>query len=414
MRCILTDPLSVRFLSPSPNVATLDDDPFSAGVLSDPYAFHQRMRDAGGVVWLDRYGVFALSRYTEVRAALRDWQRFSSGAGVGLDNLVCSHSRPRSLVLEDDPPEHDAPRSVLSSLLSSRELVRLRASWFVQAEALIDSVLSGTGSVVEFDAVAELARAFPLRVFPDAVGLGKAGRGNLLSYAEHSFNEIGPQNELFAASLAADVDSSVWVNAQTDRAKLDSEGFGTRIWSAADRGDVTPEQARLLVRALLAAGLDTTVNGIGAALLALATNPAQWARLRQQPRLAGVAFEEAIRWESPVQTFMRTTTKDLGIGPVTIPSGSKVMLFFGAANRDPRRWSAPDVYDLGRDPSGHVGFGMGIHQCVGQHVARLEAEAVLTVLATRVKSITLSESPTRHFNNVLRGLDKLPVRVTRA
>ena len=104
----------------------------------------------------------------------------------------------------------------------------------------------------------------------------------------------------------------------------------------------------------------------------------------QDPSLARVAFDEAVRWESPVQTFFRTATTDVRVGDDVVPEGHKILMFLAAANRDPRRWDDPDAFDLSRDPSGHVGFGMGIHQCVGQHVARLEAEALLTALARRV------------------------------
>jgi cytochrome P450 len=99
-----------------------------------------------------------------------------------------------------------------------------------------------------------------------------------------------------------------------------------------------------------------------------------------------------VRWESPVQTFFRTATTDVGVGDVVIPEGRKILMFLAAANRDPRKWVDPDSFDLSRDPSGHVGFGMGIHQCVGQHVARLEAEALLTALPA---STAVHRAPSR-------------------
>jgi len=119
-----------------------------------------------------------------------------------------------------------------------------------------------------------------------------------------------------------------------------------------------------------------------------------------------------VRWESPVQTFFRTATRDVRIGDVLIPEGQKILMFLGSANRDARRWDSPDRYDLSRDPSGHVGFGMGIHQCVGQHVARLEAEAILAALARRVVTIQLAAAPKRHHNNTLRAWESIPVEVT--
>jgi cytochrome P450 len=202
------------------------------------------------------------------------------------------------------------------------------------------------------------------------------------------------------------------VNARCARDDLAPDGFGARIWQAADRGEITHEQAPLVVRSLLTAGVDTTVHGLAAVLYAFATHPEQWARLRRDPRLARVAFDEAVRWESPVQTFFRTATDDVVItDDIVVPAGRKILMFLAAANRDPRRWSDPDAFDLSRDPSGHVGFGMGIHQCVGQHVARLEAEALLTALAERVTTIELAGPTRRHHNNTLRAWGSLPVRL---
>ncbi|MCZ2826541.1 MULTISPECIES: cytochrome P450 [unclassified Modestobacter] len=398
-----------RTASPTAGLPVSDADPFSHEVLEDPLPLHEQLREAGPVTWLSRYDVHALARYEEVHAALVDWQQFQSAAGVGLSNFRTEEPwRPPSLLLEADPPRHDAPRRVLTAVLGPRALRQLRERWAADAEELVDQVLAeGT----EFDAVPALSQAFPLRVFPDAVGLGPDGRENLLPYGDHAFNAFGPPNDLVARGAPRVAELSAWVGEQCRRESLAEGGFGAAIWAAADRGDLTPQQAPLVVRSLLTAGVDTTVHGISAVLYAFATNPAQWARLRADPGLARVAFDEAIRWESPVQTFFRTTTTAVRIGETVVPEGHKVLMFLAAANRDPRRWTAPDAFDLGRDPSGHVGFGMGLHQCVGQHVARLEAESVLTALARRVARIELAGPTRRHHNNTLRAWDSLPMSV---
>jgi cytochrome P450 len=386
-----------------------DADPFAHDVLKHPEPLHRALREAGPVVYLSRYDVHALARYQEVHAALVDWQRFESGAGVGLANFRHEKTwRPPSLLLEADPPRHDAPRRVLREILAPPALRRLHTMWSAAAEEMVDQVLSEGR---EFDAFAALAKPFPLRVFPDAVGLGPDGRENLLPYGNMAFNSFGPRNDLVKADDGRVAELSVWVNAQCARDALAEDGFGARIWAAADRGDLTREQAPLVVRSLLTAGVDTTVHGLAASLYAFATHPEQWQQLRERPELARVAFDEAVRWQSPVQTFFRTATTDVTISGVVIPEGTKILMFLGAANRDPARWSDPDRFDLARDPSGHVGFGMGLHQCVGQHVARLEAEALLTALARRVDRIELTSEPGRHPNNTLRSWASLPVRV---
>jgi cytochrome P450 len=394
----------------STSVPTSDVDPFSHEVLEDPLPMHTELREAGPVVYLSRYDLYAFARYDEVHAALVDWQGFQSAAGVGLSNFRYEEPwRPPSIVLEADPPKHDAPRRVLQKVLGPRALRRLHDGWAADADALVDEVLASGRS---FDAVERLAATFPLRVFPDAVGIPKAGRENLLPYGDHAFNAFGPDNDLVAKGAPRVAELSAWVNDQCRRDVLSPTGFGADIWAASDRGDITPVQAPLAVRSLLTAGVDTTVHGISAVLYAFATNPDQWQRLRRDPALARVAFDEAVRWESPVQTFFRTATTDVRVGDVVIPDGHKILMFLAAANRDPRRWVDPDAFDLSRDPSGHVGFGMGIHQCVGQHVARLEAATLVTALARRVATIELDGPTKRHHNNTLRAWESIPVRVT--
>ncbi|WP_433696620.1 cytochrome P450 [Nocardiopsis sp. CA-288880] len=391
-----------------PAAASLDADPFAPEVLENPLPLQALLREAGPVVRLERYGVHALARHEHVHAALADWQTFQSAAGVGLANFRHEEPwRPPSLLLEADPPLHDAPRAVLTRILGPVALRRLREAWAEDARELVDRVVRRT----EFDAVADLAQAFPLRVFPDAAGLGKEGRHRLLPYGDHAFNAFGPPNALVDKGAPRIAELSAWVDGQCARERLAPGGFGAAIWAAADRGDITGEQAPLVVRSLLTAGVDTTVHALGAVLHAFATHPGQWRRLREDPRLARIAFDEAVRWESPVQTFFRTATRDVEIAGTTVPDGGKVLLFLGAANRDPRRWHEPDAFDLSRDPSAHVGFGMGLHQCVGQHVARLEAESLLTALAERVEHIEPAAAPRRHLNNTLRAWDSMPVRV---
>ncbi|HET6187323.1 MAG TPA: cytochrome P450 [Trebonia sp.] len=395
--------------SPVGPVPGIDADPFGHEILDDPSRFQAALRDAGPVVYLTKYDVYAMGRYEQVHAALTDWQGFQSGAGVGLSNFRYEKPwRPPSLLLEADPPGHDAPRAVLSKIVGQRALHALRQQWHADAVALAEQLLSGPP---EFDAVPALAEAFPLRVFPDAVGIQRQGREHLLPYGEHLFNAFGPPNGLVAAGTETVAEHAAWVSAQCQREALDPGGFGARVWAAADHGDITPAQAPLIVRSLLSAGVDTTVHGLGALLYNLAANPAQWHRLRERPGLARVAFDEAVRLESPVQTFFRTATTDVRVGDHVILDGRKILLFLGAANRDPRRWANPGAYDLSRDPSGHVGFGMGLHQCVGQHVARLEAEALLHALLPRVREIELAAPAVRLRNNTLRAWMSVPVRV---
>ena len=223
------------------------------------------------------------------------------------------------------------------------------------------------------------------------------------------FNAFGPRNEYFEQAVADAEPVLAWLQRQMQRDAFAPDGFGAAIHAAADTGELTPEEAPIVARSLLSAGVDTTVSGLGAAVYCLARFPEQFALLRADPSLARAAFEEAVRYETPVQTFFRTTTRPVEIGGIAIDEGEKVLMFLGAANRDPRHWERPDEYDIARRTIGHVGFGSGIHQCVGQLLARLEGECVLSALARKVSLIEITGLPRRRYNNTLRALASLPV-----
>jgi hypothetical protein len=392
-------------------IPELDLDPFSDAFLDDPHPGHERLREAGAVVRLPGLGVVAVARHAEVRAVLEDWQAFSSARGVGLDDFhKVKPWRLPSLVLETDPPLHDRTRGVQARVLSPLALSELRAPFAAAAEAIVDALVARR----EFDAVPELAEAYPLTVFPDAMGMPRENRRFLLPYGNMVFNSFGPRNATFEAAVADAAPVLDWVVAQSQRDALSPSGFGAAIHAAADRGELTAEEAPQVVRSVLTAGVDTTVSALGAMLHCLARFPEQYARVRAEPKLVRNAFEEAIRVESPVQTFFRTTTRAVEIGGEQVGEGEKVLMFLGAANRDPRKWENPGVYDVGRRVSGHVGFGAGIHACVGMALARLEGEAVLAALARRVARIELAGPVTRRRNNTLRALASLPLRLVPA
>ena len=389
-------------------IPELDIDPFSRDFFDDPFPAHAALRDAGPVVYLPNYDVFAVARYEQVRAMLLDWSSFTSARGVGLSDF--SREKPwrlPSLLLETDPPLHDRTRKLMDRVLSPAAMRALRTGFAAAADALVDALLE-RGS---FDAVRDLAEAYPLTVFPDAVGMPPENRRFLLPYGNMVFNSFGPRNALFEAAVQDATPVLEWVQAQSRREALTPTGFGAAIHAAVDAGEVTTDEACVLVRSLLTAGVDTTVNGLGAAVYCLARFPDAFAQLRAEPSLARAAFEEAVRLESPVQTFFRTTTRVVDIGGETIGEGRKVLMFLGAANRDPRQWERPDDYDITRRNAAHVGFGTGIHGCVGAVLARLEGELVLDALARKVTSIEISGAPVRRYNNTLRGLASLPVTI---
>jgi cytochrome P450 len=383
-------------------------DPFSHAFLHDPYPYHQALREAGPVVWLEQYGIWTMARHEQVRDALTDYETYCSSAGVGLSDFRKEPPwRPPSIILEADPPLHTRTRAVLTRILSPGAIKVLRETFEREAEILVTRLVESR----EFDGIADLAEAYPLKVFPNAVGISDEGRENLLPYGSMVFNSFGPRNDLFNAAMANTGPVRDWIMSKCSRAALKPGGLGMQIFDAVDSGELSEDEAGMLVRSFLSAGIDTTVYGLGNALYCLARYPEQWQALRENPALIRGAFEEVLRFEAPVQSFFRTTTRAIDVSGVCLGDGEKVLLLFAAANRDPRRWDKPDTFDVKRRATGHMTFGTGIHGCVGQAVARLETEAILGALLRRVASIEMTAEPTRRLNNTLRGFDTLPLRV---
>lgn len=390
---------------------TLDIDPFDEAFLADPYAHHEVLRDTGPVVWLERIGAFGMARYDEVAAALRDHHTFCSGRGVGLADFAKETPwRPPSLLLEADPPLHDRTRALMNRIVSLSALRALRPVWSAHAEALIERLVRKR----RFDAVKELSEQYPMLVFPDTIGVPHEGREQLLVYGAATFNAFGPRNAIFERGNARAADAIAWVAWACKRENLTPGGWGMAVFEAADAGACTSEEAERLVRSFLSAGVDTTVNGIAHLVLALASSPDAFQQVRADRSLMKPAFDESLRWDSTVQTFFRTTTREVSVAGVDIPAGSKVLLFLAAANRDPRKWEQPERFIPSRKTSGHVAFGYGIHQCLGQMVARLEGELVLSALLSRVASLRLVGAPMRRLNNTLHAIESLPVEVEAA
>ncbi|MGX0964846.1 cytochrome P450 [Bradyrhizobium japonicum] len=389
-------------------IACSQADPFAPDFLNDPYPAYETLRALGPVFRLARYDVWAMADYAGVEAALKDWKTFISGEGVGLHGM--NPALPKPLTLQIDPPDHDKGRRVLGRTLSPGVARKLRETFQQEAEKKVSELIDkGT-----FDAVADLAEAYPMKVFPDAIGIRPDGREKLLAWSTFVFDSFGPENEMLAASRKAGLAAQSWIMECCARDALQSDGLGVMIYQAADDGEITEHEATHLVRPFLTAGIDTTVNGIGNTLLALATHPDEYRKLHQRPELARNAFEEGLRYDSPVQTFFRTTSREVETSGGVIPAHRKVLLFMASANRDPARWDNADRFEVERSATGHVGFGAGIHACVGQMIARLEGELIFGELARRVKTIELTAEPRRRLNNSLRGLESMPVRVTAA
>ena len=391
-----------------PDLPDWDVDPYDEAILRDPHAYYAELRDRGPVVRLTRYGALAIGRFEETRAVFSDHARFLSSRGVGLDDFSLSKPwRPPSIILEVDPPEHGRARTVMARALSPKVVKTLQEGFRAAAAALTDRLLA-RGRI---EAVADLAEAFPTEVFPRALGMTDPDRRRLIDYGAMVFNSIGPDNALRRQAGARIPDIVPWINAACARDKLQKGGMGEIVYQAADAGEITQEEAGLLIRSFLSAGVDTTVTGIGNLLWCLSQSPDQWEALRADPSLIRPAFEEALRLTSPVHTFCRTAGQDTEIAGIPVAEGTKVLCVLGAANLDPRKWEDPEAFRVDRRPSGHLAFGTGVHGCVGQLIARAESEAMLSALVAGVARIEPDGEAVWRPNNAMRALDRLPLRL---
>lgn len=403
----------MTFCAPD-DIPVLDDDPFSSEILNDPRPYHKRLRDAGPVVWLSKYGFYAVGGYEEAIKVYADWKQYTSERGVGTTDLA--QQKPwwgeRAVLIESDPPRHNEIKAHVMQVYNPRALRELGAAFQQEAEVLLSRVLQHD----RFDAHSEIAVAYPLKVFGDALGIDSQGRDILPTFGDLVFNNFGPKNEILDKSWEAAnaVDAVEWMRARTAREAVRDGSLGQQLHALSDTGDLTPAESANVMRGQLAAGVDTTIAAIGYTLYCFARYPDQFQLVREDPSLAVRAFEEAVRLLSPLQSILRTTTGDTEIGGLPVRADHKIIISNAAANRDPRKFKDPDRFDVTRNVTGHVGFGRGVHSCVGMHVAKLEAEKLLQVFAERVKTISLSGEAIFKLNNTVRSLSALPVSITMA
>lgn len=395
-------------IEPPEGVPVWDVDPYDKAIQSDPDDYYAALRAKGPFVYIPKYSILACGRDAEVREVFGDHERFVSSRGVGLQDFSLGEPwRPPSIVLEVDPPAHSRTRRALMRALSPKAVAGLRDFFRVEAEALVDRLLARG----EIEAVTEFAEAYPTMVFPKAVGLKNVDARKLVDYGAMVFNALGPDNDQRRTAMAMGPEIVPWIGAQCLRENLTEDGVGAAIYASADDGEITEEEAGMLVRSLLSAGVDTTVTAIGSALWCFATWPEEYQRLRADPGLALPAFEETIRRTSPVSAFCRTASADTAVSGVAIREGTKILCVLGAANLDEERWDDASRFDIGRRAAGHMALGVGVHNCVGQNIARAEGQAVLTALAERVGRIEFAGEAAWRPNNAIHALDRMPLRL---
>ncbi|MEV0696786.1 cytochrome P450 [Saccharopolyspora sp. NPDC050389] len=359
-----------------------------------------------------------ITGHAEVRAALAD-QRFAKDSHR-VAELLDRHSLPgtdslfgQSLLhhmLNTDPPEHGRLRGLVNKAFTPRAVERLRP----RIEEICDELLDALGGRQHVDLLAVFAVPLPIKVICELLGVPQEDREEFRSWSNALVSALPPEVVTEASSAMADYLHSL-IKAKEQHP---GEDMLSALIHARDGGDrLTADELVSMACLLLAAGHETTVNLIGNGMLALLAHPDQLAALRDDLTRLPDAIEEFLRYDSPInQATLRFTTEPVEIAGVRIPEGEFVMLNIDSANHDARRYADPDVLDIGRDEGGHLAFGHGIHYCLGAPLARLEAEIAFTKLLGRYGRIDLAvpaEQLEWRFSVVMRGLERLPVRLGR-
>ncbi|MGI4860940.1 MAG: cytochrome P450/oxidoreductase [Janthinobacterium lividum] len=388
------------------DVPTFDVDFYSDEVIRDPYPYYAAMRALGPVVYLPSLGNYAVTRYAEARQVLHDWKSFSSENAIAADAAGCTFFHGASNLVTD-PPVHDVIRAKMAAPLLPRALEGARENIERQADELIERLTRQRA----FDGMVDLARHLPITLVTELVGLPDDGRENMLDWAAAAFNITGIQNERGRKGAETLVEMRDWIVTKATPDRLKPGSLTARIRDMVATGEI-PEALFLgIMNDYITPSLDTTISATGTLLYQLGRNPDQWEILKNDPSLIDSAINEAVRIGSPIRSFTRRVTTPCSLGGVSLPAQALVMVLYASANRDERKFPEPDRFDVRRAAVDHVGFGHGIHMCVGMHLAKLEMAALLKSMIARVEFIEVGQ-PSIALNNTIHAFASLPVTFT--
>ncbi|MCX4545728.1 cytochrome P450 [Streptomyces sp. NBC_01565] len=362
-------------------------------LVDDPYAAYKRLRDTAPVhriAGTDGNPAWLVTRYDDVRTALAD-PRLSLDKRNAAEGGYRGLSLPPALdanLLNMDPPDHTRIRGFVTRAFTARRVENLRTPIRETADRLLDAL--GTHGTT--DLIAAYAAPLPIVVICDLLGVPEEHRRDFRAWTDVLIapDPARPQaaKEAVGAMLAFFLEL-VAHKRRSPGADLLSDLIAVRDL---DGDRLTEDELLSLAFLILFAGYENTVQLIGNAVLALLRHPYQLAVLRKDPSRLRGAVEEAARYEGPaLLAIRRFATEDISMGGVTIPAGETVLLSLSAANRDPERFSGPDLFDLYRDTTGHVALGHGIHYCLGAPLARAETEIALAALLDRFGTLALAE-----------------------
>jgi cytochrome P450 len=397
--------------------AGVEFDPFSDVFFDDPYDMYRRLRDEAPVYHSERYGFWALSRYDDVVEAHKDWKTFSSSHGVDLHTLSTPPEQVamfRSIIMMD-PPAHDRLRALVSRVFTPRAV----QSFEPIVREVIESYVEPLDGRDRFDAVTELSGPFPVEIIARILGVPEGDRQQIRHWLDLQLHRepgrLGPTTEGEAASSEA---GAYFYGLVREKRRHPGDDMISRLTQAeVDREDgqgatkLDDKEIAGFATLLGGAGAETVTKLVANAFVLFARHPDQYRRVIDDRGSIPGAVEEILRIWPPSQYQGRFSLRDAEFHGATLPAGHPVLLITGSATRDERFFDDPDAFDIGRPPSQSLGFGLGIHSCLGAALARMESRIAIEEMARRWPRYEIDEDGLRrvHMSNVA-GFSNVPVR----
>jgi cytochrome P450 len=381
--------------------------------VADPYPTFARLRRESPVLWHEPTGQHLALSFALCNAVLRD-RRFGR---LWVDKAPAEQFEPfnllhRNQMMETEPPDHTRLRSLVAKAFARGHVERLRPHVQQIADDLLDKV-AGAG---EFDLIEDFAEPLPVAVIAELLGVPEVDRQKLRPWSQAivKMYEFGRTPRLDADAIAASGEFADYMRDLAARRRAEPrDDLVSHLALAEERGHMLSED-ELVASAilLLNAGHEASVNAFGNGLVTLLDHPQQLARLRADRGLVPSAIEEMIRFDAPLQLFERTAREAMQVGDVTVGEGERVAALLGSANRDPNAFVDADEFDIARQPNHHLGFGAGLHHCLGAPLARMELQISLPAMLDRFPRLELAGVPVRRPTFVLRGYECVPLRTS--
>ncbi|HEX9839188.1 MAG TPA: cytochrome P450 [Anaerolineales bacterium] len=389
-------------------------------IRADPYPFYAQLRSQDPVHWDEMLGFWVLTRYADISSVYAD-ARFSRAQGLrrGFERLPEAEQRIAEPVYRtfsktmfySDPPYHTRLRGLVNNAFTPNAVEQMRP----HVQRMVDSLLDAVQAQGEMDAIQDLAHPLPVLVISQMLGLPAEERGRFKQWSDDLFAILGsvphaPEAMEHASRSLAELTDYLTALSHSRRQKPQNDLISALVGVVEEGQRLTQEELIANVTILLSAGHETTSNLIGNGLLALLRNPNQMQMLREHPKLVASAVEEMMRYDNPVQIAYRSAAEDVEIGGKFIRKGQLVNSILAAGNRDPERFSEPDGFDITRDEGRHLGFGLGIHFCIGAPLVRLEAQIAFSTILRRFPELHLAtENLEWQEHPIFRGVKSLPL-----